>query len=121
MVAGDIKLRFPELTAISDERILFFIGDALPFFDVERWGDFYPVGLASYVAHMLTVDQQNQVNPGSVFSGSSGGGTVKVGDVSITSDTSVAAKTIESSLYETRYGRDYLMLRRMVGAGGLAV
>ena len=53
MTPSEFKTQFPEFAAETDERVQLFIDRAAPHFDVERWGDLYPDGVAYHVAHEL--------------------------------------------------------------------
>ena len=117
MTPAEFKARFPEFTSTLDARIQFFIDDAAPHFNVATWDDFYPAGIANFVAHELTmadVTKTNLADAGNSLSS-------KVGDVSETLDTMLLNKQAGDPFLLTKYGQKYRYLQRMVGPGALAV
>lgn len=117
--AAEIKARYPALVTIPDATVDVAIGDAVPWFDVCRWGAFYAQGFAAFVAHMLTVDKANAAGGAS---GAAGPVSSKaVGDVSVSYATPTDVTTGDAYYMRTGYGQRYLVLRRMVGTGAVAV
>lgn len=114
MTPAEFKVRYPEFTAETDQRVQLFLDEAIPHLDEARWDDLYVQGLGLYVAHSLAsanadvgVDIGNETN-------------VKVGDVSISKDASIVEAQMENDLLRTTYGQKYWRLAKMVGAGGIA-
>jgi hypothetical protein len=119
MTPAEFKTRFPEFTSETDQRVQLFIDDAASFFDVERWDDLYEVGVAYFVAHELA-----QANAATAAGGQAGAGddlTTKVGDVSVTRDTTLLNKQANDPFMKTAYGQKYKSYARLVGTGGVAV
>lgn len=114
MTPTEFKTRYPEFTAESDQRVQLFIDEAIPHLDQPRWDDLYVQGLGLYVAHSLaSANADVGVDVGNETS-------VKVGDVSISKDSSIVKAQMEDDLLRTTYGQQYRRLARMVGAGGIA-
>jgi hypothetical protein len=132
MTPVEFKTRFPEFTSELDARIQLFIDDSVPAFDVCRWGEWYSIGVANYVAHNLAI--ANSIALGDASSGFAGGSAIansqswttkKVGDVSVTRGEASGAgdgkSQKDSPFFKTIYGQEYLRLLRMVGIGAVAV
>lgn len=116
MTPTEFKAIFPAFASESDERIQVQLNLADPSFDVARWGGFYTLGLANYVAHQLTV--------GSVVSnGSRQEGVIskKVGEVQVTKSEAILLKQMSNPFNRTHYGQEYLALSRRVGMGAITV
>ncbi len=117
MTPSEFKTQFPEFEGETDERLRLFISRAAPHFDIERWGDLYPEGVANFVAHELTRAKVQAAQGG----GASDTLNKRVGDVSIGKDAGLLAKQADNPFYRTLYGQKYLTLRRQVGMGALSV
>lgn len=110
------KIRFPEFAAVDDGRIQFFINDADPYFSFRHWGAFIDQGMALWIAHQLAFDAQRT---GQTSGFSTGGDSIKVGDVQVTAGQSSGSSG--SQFYDkTSYGQEYRRMARMLGCGGLA-
>lgn len=130
ITVAEFKARFPEFTD-SDDRIQLFINDATPFFDLCRWGNFYAVGFANFVAHNLALSNQRIAD--AAASGVSGGASLnsqaitseRVGDVAVTygSNTSGNGRTnvMDNPYMKTTYGQVYYKYVRLAGLGAVAV
>lgn len=118
MTPTEFKARFaPQFASTDPDRIQQELDDAVPEFDVARWGDRYTRGIGLLVAHRLAVAG---VDP--FFGTGSGSSTTKeVGSVKLTRSTSFNAKVSNDDLNLTTYGRQFKALVRSVGAGALAV
>lgn len=116
---AQIKARYPELASIPDATVQLAIDDAVPWFDVDRWGSFYAQGFAAFVAHMLTVDKTAATGGAGGTSGPVSSKTV--GDASISYATPTDISQGDAYYMRTAYGQRYLMLRKMVGTGAIAV
>lgn len=121
MTPSEFKTQFPEFAAETDARVQLFIDRAAPYFDVDRWGDLYPDGVAYYVAHELTLANAQAAQGGSVQALTNDTLTKKVGEVQITKDTGLLNKQADNPFFRTLYGQKYLYLRRQVGMGALSV
>lgn len=121
MTPAEFKARFPEFANETDQRVQLFIDDAAPHFDVSRWDDLYPAGVAYFVAHEMALANAQSAQGGSVMAMTNDTLTKKVGDVQVTKDTGLLNKQADNPFMRTMYGQKYLYLRRQVGAGALSV
>lgn len=99
-------IKFPEGS------VVFWINYASKTKNAERWGDLLDEGIAFHVAHELTLATRKDKSGGVVTSKT-------VDKVSITRDANIAAVENGGAWNETTYGKRYLMMARMIGAGGL--
>ena len=116
--AEDVKQRYPELTATTDGVINMAIGDAVPFFDQERWGSFFAQGFCAFVAHQVRRNE-NAAAGGGAVAGAIASKTV--GDVSVSYQAAALLRAGDAYYATTHYGQRYLQLRRIVGLGAIAV
>lgn len=114
MTPTEFKVRYPEFNTETDQRVQLFLDEAIPHLDQARWDDLYVQGLGLYVAHSLALanadvgaDIGNETN-------------VKVGDVSLSKDSSIVKAQMDNEFYRTTYGQRYWRMAQMVGAGGIA-
>lgn len=105
---SSIKLLFPELEDVPDERVELFIEMAERRVSREAWGVRADDGVRYLTAHLLTQSAKGaKAAAGPVAS-------VSVGDVS--QSYAVSGAVTESSLGATPYGREFLELRGLVFA-----
>lgn len=121
MTPSEFKTLFPEFSAETDARVQLFIDRAAPHFDVERWGDLYPDGVAYFVGHELALANAQAAQGGSVQAQTNDTLTKKVGEVQITKDTGLLNKQADNPFFRTLYGQKYLYLRKQAGKGALSV
>lgn len=112
------KLRFPSFSSVTDARVQMFIDDADPAFNVCRWGDYYALGLANYVAHELTMSAALEAGRGVTLDATL---VKKVDVMSITFDAILKGKVVDNPFLATAYGQKYLYYRDLVSLGALAV
>lgn len=117
MTPAEFKTRFPEFVAELDSRVQFFIDDAIPFFDVERWDDTYPIGIAYFVAHALTMANTRVANGAAVDDETS----VTAGELSVTRSAQLIMAQAETEYLKTIYGQTYWLLAKRVGRGAVAL
>lgn len=105
---SDVKDIAPELAGVSDARVTRFINRAKLSVNEDVFGDTYDLAVTYLAAHMLAVSPET-----------SGGGAVsqivtseKVGDLSRTYQESNSSIVEPTSLSRTRYGDEFLRLRR---------
>jgi hypothetical protein len=114
------KALFPKFMGESDERIQALLNLAAPYFNVERWGAFYPEGIANWVAHSIVVDNAEGAQPTDQLNANDV--TEKhVGPVGMTRDSQLLNAQAKNPFMRTTYGQKYVYLRGKVGFGGLAV
>lgn len=120
LTVSEFRARFSEFDSVSDQEIQNAINDTLCSFDQDRWDCQYKRGHSLYVAHMLEL--RNQQLGGN---GSSSGMDSLSGETADGVSASYAVYTPENALDSfflgTSYGREYMMLLRTVGIGGIAL
>jgi hypothetical protein len=117
---SEFKASFPdgEFSSLADNYVQTFLDKADPFFDVERWGDFYSEGVANFVAHKIVLSKARAANALQV----NGGNVTEehVGPVGQSMDSQLLNKQVDDPYLLTDYGQEYVRLRRLVGMGGTA-
>lgn len=121
LTPADFRLRFPEFATAADPVIALAIADAAPFFDVWRWGAFYNIGVANFVAHNIAMSNYLATRTAGQIVGGTMLAQKKVGDVQVANDPGMLALIAKDPFNATPYGQKYLSLRRKIGSGGLAV
>lgn len=119
MTPATFKTRFPEFASETDPRIQFFIDDAAPFFDVERWDDLYEIGIAYFVAHELSLSNARIAAGGAAAADDET--SVTAGDLSYTRSAMLVAAQSENEYLKTAYGQKYLKFSKRIGKGGVAL
>lgn len=112
------KTRFPSFSALTDARVQMFIDDADPAFNVCRWGDYYDLGLANYVAHELTMSAALEAGVGVKLDATL---SKKVDVMQITFDAILKGKVVDNPFLATVYGQKYLSYRALISLGALAI
>ena len=120
MTAAEFKALFPQFTSETDDRVNTVIGLASPFFDVDRWGAFYPEGIANWVAHRIVVDNAEQAAPTDMVDPMDNV-TESIGRSTSGRNPQTVSDEAYDPMLRTTYGRRYAYLRGLVGMGGLAV
>ena len=123
-VIADFRTQFPEFadtTKYPDPLIQFWADFADSRLNELIWGDQRIYGLKLFTAHqiVLAIVDQEDAEAGSI----PGQGTAIVssesaGGVSIGIDTSASIESEGGHWNETRYGRQYLRMARMLAMGG---
>lgn len=105
---SSIKLLFPELASVLDDRVSLFIAMAERRVSRDAWGSRADDGVSYLTAHLLTQSAAGaKAKAGPVAS-------VSVGEVS--QSYAVSGAVTETSLGATPYGREFLELRGLVFA-----
>jgi len=107
--------KFTPLTALVDAALAeaaMFVG--------ERWAEKKDLGLGLYTAHKLVWDAVTGDEPLAAFDADLIT-TKAVGRASLTRSAELLKLAWDESFNYTKYGRRYLELRRIAGAGALAV
>lgn len=106
---ADVKDIAPEFAGIADVRVARFIDRAKLSVNSDIFGRVYDLAVTYLAAHMISISNDP----------SSGGSSIsqivtseKVGDLSRTYQESDSSTTNPSSLSRTRYGDEFLRLRR---------
>lgn len=119
----DFKARYPEFVSVLDARVQTpHLDDAVLEVGAGAWGTLYERGVFLLTAHTLAMDP-------SIEDDIDGGDTVddsritsrKVGDVAVSFSRGASASSDEDWYLQTRYGSDYLRLKKRVGIGMVAV
>lgn len=119
---ASFRTHFPEFTVAKypDTVVQFWIDLAVKMLVVSRWDTVLDQGIELYVAHNLAVGSAVSASGGSTVGG--GGGPVSsktVDKVSVTYDVSSVAIEDGGDWNATSYGRRFLQLSRMIGAGAI--
>lgn len=105
---------FADLIAYPPDTVTYWIGIAVGRLDPLRWAELYDEGVNLFVAHRLAMAK---------LSGATGlVGVVSsksVGGVSVAYNTELGALEGGGNYNVTSFGRDFLMLARIVGMGGI--
>lgn len=106
-----------------DSAVEFFLQIALNYVDKARFGNIYNNALFLYLAHNLSIYNSGQAaaRAGSIGSGGRAIASKSVGSVSITYDNSSDVVSGAGDLNATTYGRQFLQLQKMFGAGCVQV
>lgn len=118
MTPAEFKLQFPEFSSETDARVQLYIDQSAPFFDQDRWGEFYQLGVSNFVAHNLALanyqaKKQNAHTSDTV--------SKKVGDVQIGKDSALLNLQAKDPFMRTTYGQQYRYYQRLAGSGALAL
>lgn len=111
---------FADITRYPDAQINFWAALATAQVDANRWGTQAPLGIQLYVAHEITLAAQNAKTGaiGGVPGGASGPASSKtVGSVTVAYDTQQAAEKDAGYWNLTTYGKQFIRLARLFGAG----
>lgn len=120
MTAEDFLVRYPEFVGTSEPLLAVVMSDAVPFFDLDRWDDLLDQGYSALVAHMLATKKMEGVSSG--YGTGEGQVQSKQADgVAVTFASQATYKVVDSDLARTSYGMTYIRLRRLVGAGCVAI
>ncbi len=125
MDIGAFRTSFPEFsdtTIYPNTMILFWAALAEKLVLPNVWGDCRQAGLNLYVAHEITVASQNaKTAQGGGSPGASGGvvSSKAVGSVSVSYDTQASAEKDAGYWNLTNYGKQFIRLARIFGAGAI--
>jgi hypothetical protein len=103
-----------------DEAIGFWINQAINFspININRWGQFYDIGLRYYIAHNLALDRVSEitVSGGGAPVGSGVANSKSVGGVSISYDVEFGSEEKAGHWNLTTFGTRFIRLLRMAGS-----
>ncbi|BBE09717.1 Uncharacterized protein MCB1EB_1556 [Mycoavidus cysteinexigens] len=115
---ADVKARFPVLDAVEEAQLQLLIDDTRPFFNIDRWGAFYPRGACLLVAHFWSMQQKvDKGETAPVYAVTAR----KAGEVQLSYASPSPLEMQDAWLAATSYGQQYLSLRKQVGFGALVV
>jgi hypothetical protein len=124
-VISDFRDAFPEFQDIAkypDAMLTFWSNLAYAQVNCNRWGQQTLMGIQLYTAHEITLASQNYKagNIGGVPGGASGPiNTKTVGSVTASYDTQQTAEKDAGYWNLTIYGKQFIRLARMFGAGAV--
>jgi hypothetical protein len=127
MDIAQFRANFPEFTDIArypDGLLTFWAGIAEQQVNCNRWKLMTANGVMLYVAHEITLAAQNQkaAGIGGVPGGTSGPANSKtVGSVTVAYDTQQTAEKDAGWWNLTTYGKQFIRLARMFGAGAVQI
>lgn len=125
MDIAQFRLDFPEFadtTRYPSTQITFWATVAEAQVREAVWTDMKPFGVKLYVAHEITLAAQNKAvaTNGGAPGGTSGPVTSKaVGGVNVSYDANQTAEKDAGWWNLTTYGKQFIRLARMFGAGGI--
>jgi hypothetical protein len=94
------------------------INDTRPFFNIDRWGTFYPRGACLLVAHFWTLQQKFDKGETAPIHAVT---ARKAGEVQLNYASPSPLEMQDAWLASTHYGQQFLSLRKQVGFGALVV
>lgn len=115
---ADIKARFAALEPVEDACLQALIEDTRPFFDINRWGSFYPRAACSLVAHFWVMQQKfdkGETAPTHAVTHR------KAGEVELSYAVPSALEAQDAWLSATAYGQQFLSLRRQISIGAMVI
>lgn len=125
MVISDFRTEFPEFsdtTKYPDAQITFWSSIAEQQVVLNIWGDLYSFGVKLYTAHEITLAYQAKLTASTGGNPGTFGGIAQskaVGGVNVSYDTQSTSEKDAGYWNLTNYGKQFLRLARMFGAGGI--
>ncbi len=115
----DIKDRFAEVASVPDGTLQVIIDDTVPFFNENRWGNFYVKGHVLYVMHTYfsNLDSSGGDSSPNYPIASETADSVAV-SYSTGSGSSGQNAAGDAWLSSTTYGQQYIRHRKAVAFGG---
>lgn len=116
---NEFRILFPEFENFKDEVVQLQLRLAAPMVDKARWGDMYSYGLGLVAAHRLALGQAAAAADGSVnLNGDRVVLSKSVGGVAVSYSAPNQGTTSADAYWGTTpYGRQFLALVQVVGAG----
>jgi hypothetical protein len=115
---ADVKARFPVLNVVEDAPLQLLIDDTRPFFNIDRWGAFYPRAACLLVAHFWTLQQKFDKGETAPLHAIT---SRKAGEVQLSYVSPSPLEMQDAWLASTHYGQQFFSLRKQVGFGALVV
>lgn len=115
MDVAQFRQNFPEFADVNrypNSSIIFWSGIGERMTSSERYGDLYDFAVQLFTAHHVTLGSLNMGNPGA----SGLVASKAVGSVNVSYDNASLSPTA-SHWNQTSYGRQYLNLSKLIGAG----
>lgn len=116
---------FADTARWQDDDIAMYLNIANATLDPHRWGEWLTYGVEMFTAHNIVLDQEsNVIAQRGGIPGANNVGIVQsksVGPASVSYDTSAGAEVDGGMWNLTVYGRRFLRMARMVGAGPVQI
>ena len=104
---AEVTARFPEFISISDTHYFNqVINHASLFVDPSTWGNRSSIAIVLYTAHLLELDKRSGDGSSST--------SVKIGDMQKNYGNSNPSGTSNSSVGSTKYGAEFIALRKSI-------
>ena len=113
---------FSDITAFPDAQINFWLSLSEKMLNGSRWGDFLDYGRELFTAHNLALQSESIISSkeGAIPGASTGVTTSEsVDKVSVSYDQNAGLEPGAGHWNLTVYGKQFIRLSRMVGAGGI--
>lgn len=112
MTPSEFKEQLPEFVDVPDTRVQVLLTRSLKYLNATLWADLYSDGQMYWVAHYLVTSPAAGDAP---FAEAAGITVEMVGSVRVERATAVAEKEADDPMYGSRYGREFIRLRTLVG------
>lgn len=116
---------FSDSSVYTDDTLNINLTLTASMLDVNRWADWRPLGMALMVAHFMSLDErENRIAKRGGVPGTGSVGILSsksIGSVSAGYDVSAGTELNAGHWNMTSYGRRYIHMARLVGAGGVQV
>ena len=121
----EIQPSFQDSSIYSDEQLGMNLELAASMLDPNRWADWRPLGMALMVAHFIALDEREmRTSRKGGIPGQGGIGIMaskSIGSVSASFDVQSGSELNAGHWNMTSFGRRYIRMARMVGAGGVQI
>jgi hypothetical protein len=125
IVPATFRASFPEFAnevKYPDAQITFWSGVGEKLLNESRWGDLLEIGMNFYIAHHISVSAQESANASGVAGQGVGLRSSKsVGGLSVSYYNTTIAEEGGGNYNLTFYGRELLLLSKLIGIGGLQI
>jgi hypothetical protein len=119
MTQAEFLQAFPQFTSIA-AKVAPALAEAALFVG-EMWEEKAPLGLGNYAAHKLVWDAVTAGEPITAFDADVRAMSKSVGRASLTRSAELLKLAWDETFLYTKYGRRYLELQRLIGAGAYYV
>jgi len=113
---ADLKLRYAAFDSVPDDKVQYWLTDALRFVDATWIESDRAVAEMAYAAHQMALAGLGSVPPGDIQI-LPGVTRFKTGTMDVAFSEAAASAAAEGDFSATRYGKEYLALRRRSKGG----